>query len=122
MTDANVDAVKRAALAIVHRWMVEADNAPTHAPAEPEEAAQLPEGSDFDPTDLGDTHNLYQALWRFPRWPYYRSEIPWAVERLAEARREYAELARRRGPSAGAGWLGPLGACIDDELLEAMLE
>ena len=89
------------------------------APAELEQPAQLPNEGDFDPTDptdYGDTINLYEALYRYSRWPYYRSDIPWAIERLAEARRERSELLRSLSRSSGAE------RRAEYEHLEAMLE
>ena len=113
--DNTADALKRTALDLVHDWLVEADKGGPPAPAGPEQAAELPEGGDFDVTDLGDTHNLYEALYRCPRWPYSRSHTPWAVQQLAQARQELADLRRRRGESTHV-------QMADDSDLEAMLD
>ena len=110
------DQIKRAALEIVHGWMVDADVAGPQTPAELGEAVELPEGCDFDTTDYGDTGNLFEALYRCSRWPWYRSRIPWAVQRLAEARQEYADMQRQRGPPR----IAPSGAV--DDALHALLE
>ena len=89
------------------------------APAELEQPAQLPNEGDFDPTDptdYGDTINLYEALYRFFRWPWYRSYLPWAIGRIAEARRARSELLRSFSRSSGAE------RRAESEHLEAMLE
>ena len=81
MSTAEADAVKRQALRVVHLWMDAADAAALAAdPLGLRKPVELPREGDFEPTDYGDTGNLYQALYRYSRHPWYRSELPRAIE------------------------------------------
>ena len=97
MSTAEADAVKRQALRVVHLWMDAADAAALAAdPLGLRQPVELPREGDFEPTDYGDTGNLSEALYRYSRHPWYRSNLPWAIERAAAARRDQWPMRQRR--------------------------